>query len=150
MPHIHEKIDFTASVYIVNDGAVFLHLHKKTGRWLPVGGHVELDEDPNQTAVREAKEESGLDVELVGDRSYFDADSEERDLLPPQFMNRHLFKRGEPHEHVDLAYFGRSKDRNVVLEEETKYKWFTKEDLEAADLLPRIKSYAKAALDAVG
>lgn len=150
MPHIHEKIDFTASVYIVNGDAVFLHLHKKTGHWLPVGGHVEPGEDPNETALREVREEAGLDIELVGDRSYFGEDKKERDLLPPRFLNRHFFKLGEAHEHVDFTYFARSKNRDARPEEDTEYKWFTKEDLERADLLPRIRFAALTALNEIG
>ena len=37
-------------------------------RGLPLGGHIELHEDPEQAALREAKEESGLEVELLGER----------------------------------------------------------------------------------
>ena len=48
MAHIHEKIDFTTSVFIVRNGKVLLHKHKKLGIWLQPGGHIELDEDPNQ------------------------------------------------------------------------------------------------------
>ena len=46
MPHIHEKIDFTVSLFIVQDGKVLVIHHKKLGQWLPIGGHIELDEDP--------------------------------------------------------------------------------------------------------
>ncbi len=42
MAHIHERIDFTASVYVVYENKVLLHKHKKLGVWLPPGGHVEL------------------------------------------------------------------------------------------------------------
>ncbi|HEX7651298.1 MAG TPA: NUDIX domain-containing protein [Candidatus Paceibacterota bacterium] len=150
MAHIHEKIDFTASVYIVHDNAVFLHLHTKTGKWLPVGGHIELDEDPNEAVVREAKEESGLDVELIGPHSESAENDDERDLIPPRFMNRHHFRVGEPHEHVDLVYFGRAQGRDVRMEEETDYKWFSRDDLERADLLPKVRYYALAALAELG
>ncbi len=150
MPHIHEKIDFTASLYIVNDGAVFLHLHKKTGKWLPVGGHIELDEDPNQAALREAREESGLDVELIGERLNLKEDDGHRELLAPRFLNRHRFLPNGEHEHIDSIYFGRSKDRNVNPEEPIEYRWFTKEDLDNPEnkLLPTIQFYAKSALEA--
>ena len=68
MPHIHEKIDFTVAIFVVHDGKVLLIHHRKLDKWLPLGGHIELDEDPEQAALREAKEESGLDVELLGER----------------------------------------------------------------------------------
>ena len=68
MAHIHEKIDFTVAIFVVHDAKVLLILHRKLGKWLPLGGHIELDEDPEIAARREAKEESGLDVELLGER----------------------------------------------------------------------------------
>jgi len=68
MAHIHEKIDFTVAIFVVHDARVLLILHRKLGKWLPLGGHIELDEDPEIAALREAKEESGLDVELIGER----------------------------------------------------------------------------------
>jgi len=34
-------------------------------KWELVGGKVEFDETPEQTAVREVKEETGLDVEII-------------------------------------------------------------------------------------
>jgi len=68
MAHIHDKIDFTAAIFVVQDHKVLLIHHRKLNKWLPLGGHIELDEDPEQAALREAKEESGLDVELLGER----------------------------------------------------------------------------------
>ena len=92
MAHIHEKIDFTASILVVQDNAVLLHMHKKLHIWLPPGGHIELDEDPNQAAIREAKEETGLDIELVGSTRDHPSKSNSGDLIPPRFLNRHFFK----------------------------------------------------------
>ena len=89
MPHIHEKIDYAGDVLIVNGDAVLLRMHDKYDMWLPPGGHVELDEDFVEATIREAKEETGLDVELYGDAPESvtsGADSlisEERELLIP-------------------------------------------------------------------
>ena len=68
MAHIHEKIDFTVAIFVVHDGKVLLIHHRRLDKWLPLGGHIELDEDPEIAALREAKEESGLEVELIGER----------------------------------------------------------------------------------
>jgi 8-oxo-dGTP pyrophosphatase MutT (NUDIX family) len=43
-------------------GTILLVAHRKAGLWLPPGGHVEPDEDPWHTVVREAAEELGLAV----------------------------------------------------------------------------------------
>ena len=44
---------FTVAVFVVWEGKVLLHLHRKLGMWLPSGGHVERDEIPDNAAVRE-------------------------------------------------------------------------------------------------
>lgn len=33
----------TATVYVINDGKVLLHEHKKYHTWFPLGGHIEAD-----------------------------------------------------------------------------------------------------------
>ncbi len=157
MPHIHEKIDFTASVFVVNGDAVLLRMHEKYQKWLQVGGHIELDEDPVQAALREAKEESGLDVILAGELP--DVPSEDggyfKNLMLPAYMNMHQIKTGSEHQHCDLIYFGTSDTREVCARPEEmvcEMKWFTKEELEdpSYDLYPSTRYYAKAALDALG
>ncbi len=54
---------------IVRDGHVVLirrGLDPYAGQWALPGGFVEWDEEPADTTVREAKEETGLDVRLTG------------------------------------------------------------------------------------
>lgn len=150
MGHIHEKIDFTASVYIVHDNKVLLHMHKKLALWLPPGGHIELDEDPNEAAIREAKEETGLDIELVGTRHDYKNEFLARELIPPKFLNRHYFDRTRTHEHVDLSYFARAISDVSTARQEVdgaELRWFTKEELEGnSDIIPDVRMHALAAL----
>jgi 8-oxo-dGTP diphosphatase len=49
---------------LVDDGHILLVDHKNAQLWLPTGGHVEPDEDPRATVVRELKEELGIDIDL--------------------------------------------------------------------------------------
>lgn len=152
MGHVHEKIDFTASVYIVFDGQVLLHKHKIHNIWLPPGGHIELDEDPNEAVVREAKEETGLDVELIGEGRQYDSPFGSRDLIPPRFLSRHYFDTARTHEHVDLAYFARSKSADARHEiEGGEIRWFSKEELEKneAGIVPDVQHHALTALEAL-
>ncbi len=104
MAHIHEKIDFTVVVFVVRDGKILLIHHRGLNKWLPLGGHVELDEDPEAAALREAKEESGLDVELLGERpptSEFGT----RALIAPRFMDIHRIT--DTHNHIGMMYWAR-------------------------------------------
>ena len=51
MAHIHEKIDFTVAIFVVHDGKILLIHHRKLNKWLPLGGHIELDEEPEIAAL---------------------------------------------------------------------------------------------------
>lgn len=151
MPHIHDKIDFTIDVFIVYNNTVLLRRHDKYNLWLAIGGHIELDENPNQAAVREAKEEVGLDITL--DKSLTGTQfnsSEYKELIPPYFMNIH--KINDTHDHLSLIYFATSKS-NKISEPETHErsngcKWYTKEELEQnTEISESIKYYALKALE---
>ena len=130
MPHIHDRIDFVADVFIVNDGKVLLRKHDKYKMWLSVGGHIELDEDPNRAAIREVKEEVGLDVVLVSSIHAFSRPEEGQELIPPRFMNRHRINNN--HEHISLVYFATTENTNIVQgtnEISEEIRWFTKAEL---------------------
>lgn len=153
MPHIHEKVDFTSSVYVVNDGAVLLRKHEKYHVWLPPGGHVELHEDPTEAAVREVREETGLAVELYGEIPPLPELPNFKELVAPRFMNRHLVKGG-PHTHVDSVYFATSSSRATKPGEgelSDEMRWFTRGELDEPEfgLWKEIIYYAKTALDEV-
>lgn len=148
MPHIHEKIDFTVEVFIVHKNKVLLRKHDKYKIWLSVGGHIELDEDPTEAAVREVKEEVGLDIDLLDDLKPDIQDPETRQLIPPKFVCRHWVNTH--HEHVIFVYFATSDSDNVQVgtdgDRSDDWKWVTKKELETMDLRPNVKFYAHQAL----
>ena len=72
----------TVGVFIFNKAGEILSLksHKFPGKYVVPGGHVELGERLEETAIREAKEETGLDIydlkfinfqEFVYDRAFW-------------------------------------------------------------------------------
>ncbi len=147
MPHLHEKIDFTVSVFIVKNEKVLFIFHKQLNRWLPIGGHIELDENPEEGALREAKEESGLEVELVGFRPPLDKEDGFIPLLNTAFLDIHRIK--EPHWHIGMVYFARVKSGEVKLnvEEHKDIQWLSEKDLEDSKwgLTKPLKFYARQA-----
>ena len=151
MAHIHELIDFTVSVYIVYEDKVLLRMQEKYGFWAPPGGHIELDEDPVAAAIRECKEEVGLDVTILQTEPLFESADEpkSKELIPPPFMNIH-YTGNEDHRHIDLNYFASTNSDKVVPEnKDDKWVWLTKGEIEAhADIRDRIKHYAVASLEA--
>ena len=151
VPHLHDKIDFTVSIFIVKDHAVLFVFHKQLNRWLPIGGHIELDENPEEAAIREAREESGLEVELVGDRPPIVEEPGFLPLLQPSYMDIHLIK--EPHWHIGMVYFARVKSGEVKLnvEEHKDIQWLGEKDFENDKwgLSKPLKFYARQALQRV-
>jgi 8-oxo-dGTP pyrophosphatase MutT (NUDIX family) len=150
MPHLHEKIDFTVAIFVVHDAKVLLIHHRKLDKWLPLGGHIELDEEPEQAALREAKEESGLDVELLGERPPT-TEPGTRALIAPRFLDIHRIN--PTHEHIGMIYFARPLGGDVTLatEEHHDIRWVSGEELD--ELRPpmsnAVKWYCRTALQEV-
>jgi 8-oxo-dGTP pyrophosphatase MutT (NUDIX family) len=121
--------DFVAGAFIVRDGEVLFLNHKKLDMWLMPGGHVEPGETPDEAAVRETLEETGLEVEIVGSEEEFEGFSAV-DLPMPFNINLHEIEEG--HWHCDFQYIA-----EIVGEKENyeysddDMKWLSKEDLES-------------------
>jgi 8-oxo-dGTP pyrophosphatase MutT (NUDIX family) len=149
MAHINDLIDFTIAAFIVHEDKVLLVHHKKLDTWLPVGGHIELDEDPEQALLREIKEESGLDVDIMGTREDIDS-GHIKSLIPPVYLDIH--KINDEHRHIGMVYFATSKTSEVQLaeQEHNDIRWFTKEELLSDDLLENVTYYGNKALEALG
>jgi 8-oxo-dGTP pyrophosphatase MutT (NUDIX family) len=151
MPHLHEKIDFTVAVFIVHEERLLLIHHRKLDHWLPIGGHIELDEDPEQAALREAEEESGLRVELLGERP---PTTEEgcRALLAPRFMDIHRINA--THEHIGLIYWARPLAGEVALAEAEHHdiRWVAETELDSLHppMKESVKWYCRQALREIG
>ena len=149
MPHIHDKIDSTVEVLIVYNNKVLLRRHDKYDIWLSVGGHIELDEDPNQAAIREVRQEVGLDIELVGDVPQFE-EEDYKELIPPIFLNRHRIN--PTHEHVTLTYLAKSETDEInpsKTEVSRELRWFSREEIESNSykIKDSIRFYALRALE---
>jgi 8-oxo-dGTP pyrophosphatase MutT (NUDIX family) len=99
---------FTATAYISARGRTLLLWHTKLRMWLPPGGHCEPNEDPIQTAVREAKEESGLNVSVIPPP---DLIRPNRVTIKPPPAVMGIFDidmPGQPfHQHIDFVYYTR-------------------------------------------
>ena len=113
----------TGSAWITNPAythALMLH-HKKLDRWLQPGGHVEQESKVLETALREAREESGIsDLRMIND-DIFDLDIH---TIP---ANR---KEGQ-HQHFDIRYlFEAALDAIPAISEESNdVRWFTLEEI---------------------
>lgn len=149
MAHINEKIDFTVTAYIVYQDKVLLRHHEKYSMWLGPGGHIELDEGPEEAVVREAKEETGLDIEIISEpQKKFDDSS--YDIAMPMVINRHF--TDQTHEHIDFMYAARTDSDSVSPAEGEEanpesFRWFSQDELENFDQVSeRVKYHALKAI----
>jgi len=151
MPHLFYYLDYTVSVFVVYGRKVLLVDHKQLKRWLPVGGHIDPNEDPQTAALRETREESGLEVELIGARPP-DGMPGTTPLTAPAYLDVHDIK-GE-HRHLGMIYFARASTDDVRLAdaEHDGIRWFLEEELDdpAWGLMDSIQFYSKEALRRVG
>ena len=148
MAHIHEKIDFTVAIFVVQDSRVLLIHHRKLDKWLPLGGHIELEEDPEQAALREAREESGLEVELIGERPPT-TEPGTRALIAPRFLDIHRITA--THEHIGMIYWARPRNGTLTLAELEHHdlRWCSSADLDALQpaMSNAVKWYCRKAIE---
>ena len=103
--------------------------HKKLGKWIQPGGHVDPGEDMEECAIREAKEETGLDVRLVGKRTPRDTD-----YILPLGIQRDEFKP-DSSIHVDFIYLAEPISQKLTINnrETDGLAWFTADEINDVD-----------------
>ena len=137
----------TATVYVVHNGSVLLHQHKKYKTWFPLGGHIEEDEFPHEAAIREVKEESGFDVELMDTEVAPSINLARVRRIPAPFC---LLNEGDQDEDFfDFIYVAETKETvpHPEKNESKEFKWFSYQELQEQDVKPHIKNTALAVLD---
>lgn len=139
--------DWAATAFVVWRDTVMLHRHAKLGLWLPCGGHVEPGEVPDDAAVREVQEESGVSVELLGERAV--GVPGPRSLVRPRGVQ--LEAIAPNHEHVDLIYLARPREPyDGILPraaEDPSLGWYDRDALAALDLSDEVRAWCELALE---
>lgn len=134
--------DFTVAVFVVHGTRVLLHYHAKLERWLPPGGHIEPNELPDDAAVREVMEETGVTCVLIaGTRMQYDDPALPRQLSTPAGIQ--LERIGPNHEHIDLIYFA----TGVPAEPREKVGWFELDELDPLDLTQEVRAWCQLAVE---
>ena len=85
----HNDHHVTASSFVVSSRGVILHRHRRLGIWVQPGGHVDRGERPEDAALRETIEETGLAA---------------RRLNPIELFHVDVHPGPRSHTHYDLRY----------------------------------------------
>ncbi len=153
---------FTATAFIIDSKQRTLLLwHKRLMRWMPPGGHVEPNETPEDAAKRECKEETNLDVEIIGEKQedlFIGNPAEGRMLTKPLAILLEEIpasaERGEPaHQHMDFLYIARPVNESQAIQiseaESSEMRWFVLSEILALDDRTEIFSNVKTYLISV-
>ena len=102
----------TASAVVVGTRGTVLHRHKRLGRWMQPGGHIDPGESPPDAARREAIEELGLAVEHPDG--------------VPRLIHLDVHEAALGHTHLDLRYLlsGSADDPHPPPGESPEARWF--------------------------
>lgn len=124
-----EKLEFAVAGYLIKNRKILLIHHKKLNMWLPPGGHVDEGETPDETLLREFKEELGINVYLKNIvRTNFEFPII-KECAVPFYTNAHSV--GD-HVHYCNYYLCSQKEEskiNINSKEINKYDWFSEIDL---------------------
>ncbi len=101
---------FTASAFIVESNKVLLVYHKKLDVWLYSGGHIEENENPDEALLREVKEETGLDIEIISNKDEYLSDKK-NDVKSLHLPYVFLCELVGDHYHNDLIYLCKIKEK---------------------------------------
>lgn len=139
---------WVTTIYLIRDNKVLLTWNKRLQTWIPVGGHIELGETPEEAIKREVLEETGFEFEFTP---------------KPHKQNNGSLKVLKPHRmqiedipnhstHINTIFIGRclsSFDKSETDENE-KLKWFSQDEiLSDSVMLESVRSAALEALDVV-
>ena len=104
------KQEKSCGCIVINDRKQVLLVHHNAGHWDFPKGHIEEGETEIQTAIREVKEETGIEVQIDGDYRYVTSYSPKKDVIK------------------EVVYFlakNNNEDKKPQIEEVSEVKWFS-------------------------
>ena len=127
---------FVSTTYLMDRKfpRTLLHFHKKLQSWLPPGGHIEMNEDPYQAALREIEEETFLKLNNSSLKFIFknksalsSLDSRSKLLEMPYFLLEEEIEK-DIHFHLDWIYYAHIDEEDLKIikknTEHNNFKWF--------------------------
>jgi 8-oxo-dGTP pyrophosphatase MutT (NUDIX family) len=144
--------DMTATTFVVCGSYTLLHRHPKLGLILPPGGHLEENETPDAAAVREVREETGLEIGLLSGGSGQPPEALEALTTPLGVLLEDI---APGHQHIDLLYIGVPLHREhgdgeasyPQLPVAGGFSWYHLRELDDEALPPSVRYYGALAVE---
>lgn len=144
-----------ASSIVMKDRRILLLWHEKLGIWLYPGGHVEQNETPEQAAIREALEETGMKIRVLNPDRRKPMESKEASELSRPFkilLEDVPYKTGH-HIHFDMVYLCRlvskNEGKNLGKGETKKLRWISESEIDTLKTFSNVKWVLHKAFSAI-
>ena len=132
---------FCVTVYVMNHERKFLMLlNKKLNKWVPPGGKVDCNETPDEAAIRECFEETGVHIKLLGDKTPV-----EGGLIHPYGTQLNTIVPNI-RDHIDLIYLGspiKEEELKISKREASDIGWFDLKEVLELNTFPSILQWCE-------
>ena len=128
-PAANSLVPAASAVVVDGSGRILLQRRRDNGMWALPGGAMHIGESLPDCAVRETREETGFDVEIVG-------------VVGTYSNPRHVFAYddGEVRQEFSVYFLVRpTAGRLAVSEESTDVRWFRPEEVDSLPMVPSIR-----------
>jgi len=122
-----DKCWVTTLFLVREDGKVLLTMNKNLNTWIPVGGHINPGETPEEAIKREVAEETQFDFEFLEEPEYKNDGNIK--IIKPYMIQ--IEKVPHHNQHMNFIFIGKCKSWNEkqATDENEKLRWFSKDDL---------------------
>ena len=137
--------DFTVATFVVHNQTVLLLFHRKLQMWLPPGGHIEPNELPDEAALREVWEETGIRARLIPEHTR--AVDGPLPLARPEGIQ--LEQIAAHHQHIDFIYFAVPVGERAVRpnpSEGSSGGWYALDQLPVMGVTEEVQQWVKLAV----
>ena len=107
---------YCASAYTIDfeSKKVLLMYNKKLNKWLQPGGHIENMETPEEAAIRETFEETGIKIEIIGPTF-------NNKKYQPIAIEHYINKVGDM---IDIQFLAKPINKELINNENNNTIWF--------------------------